>query len=77
MNLAALAGGMRGWPWTLGGILSYAAFFRVSASLMDKRSLMNRPGYAKVMEEVSALFPCPLALDRALDRVLIGAPKTD
>mmetsp|Transcript_51534 Transcript_51534/g.103560 ORF Transcript_51534/g.103560 Transcript_51534/m.103560 type:complete len:337 (-) Transcript_51534:80-1090(-) len=77
MDLAALAGGMHSWPWTCVGILSYAGFFRVSSSLMDKRSLANRPGYAQVMEEVNALFPCPLALDRAVDCMLIGSPKRD
>eukprot|EP00928_Gymnodinium_smaydae_P000581 TRINITY_DN1021_c0_g1_i1.p1 TRINITY_DN1021_c0_g1~~TRINITY_DN1021_c0_g1_i1.p1 ORF type:complete len:335 (+),score=52.10 TRINITY_DN1021_c0_g1_i1:36-1040(+) len=74
MDLAALAGGSAsrdGVAWALGGILNYACFFRVSASLMDKRSLKNRPGYETIMKEVNALFPCPLVVDRLVDRLLV------
>jgi len=75
MDVAALASGGPGWAWAVAGILSYAAFFRVSSSLMDKRSLAHRPGYALVMEEVNALFPCPRSIDSAIDKVLIGHMK--
>jgi len=71
MNLSAVAGGWTSWMSAFGGIVNYACFFRISASLMDKRSLQNRPGYVKVMNETSALLPCPLILDRVLDGLLI------
>ena len=48
-----------------------ALFFCPLASLMDARSLKNRSGYASVMNTVSALVPCPLAVDRFLDGLLI------
>ena len=43
----------------LGGPVAMALFFRLSARLMDVRSLERRPGYAEVMEEVSAMVPWP------------------
>jgi steroid 5-alpha reductase family enzyme len=72
MNVAAMAGGWVGWNRACAGIINYACFFRVSSSLMDKRSLTNRPGYASVMGKVSALIPCPLIIDKFVDRLLIG-----
>lgn len=75
MDLAAIAGGWTSFVGSLGGILIYACFFRVSASLMDKRSLVNRPGYGTVMQEVSALVPCPMFIDSAIDRILIPVSK--
>lgn len=42
---------------TLTGPLLMAAFFRFSAWLTDKRSLERRPGYQKLIDEVSALVP--------------------
>mmetsp|Transcript_84494 Transcript_84494/g.149549 ORF Transcript_84494/g.149549 Transcript_84494/m.149549 type:complete len:329 (-) Transcript_84494:223-1209(-) len=71
MDLAAVAGGWTSWISAFGGIANYACFFRVSASLMDARSLRNRPGYVEVMKETSALLPCPLIVDQVLDRLLI------
>lgn len=72
MDLAAVAADWEGRAWPFGGSLVFLCFFRVSAAFMDRRSLENRPGYAGVMEEVSALVPCPLVLDRFLDRLLVG-----
>lgn len=73
MDLAAIADGWTSFVGSLSGILIYICFFRVSASLMDKRSLRNRPGYATVMKEVSALVPCPMLIDRIIDWCLIPA----
>jgi len=73
MDIAAISGGWVGWFWALAGIMQYLCFFRVSASLMDKRSLKNRPGFAKVMETVPGLVPLPLFLDAAIDAVLVGS----
>lgn len=72
--LAARAGDARravplGWTW--GGSLTMFLFFRVSASLMDKRSLKHRKGFAALMREVPALLPLTLPADRWLDRLLI------
>jgi steroid 5-alpha reductase family enzyme len=41
----------------LAGPIVMAIFFRFSSWLMDKRSLERRPGYAVVMQEVSAMVP--------------------
>lgn len=75
MDLASVSGGWVGFAWAFGGIINYTLFFRVSSSLMDKRSLTNRPGYRQVMDETSALVPCPLAVDRIIDRLLVGTPE--
>eukprot|EP00929_Paragymnodinium_shiwhaense_P067895 TRINITY_DN34128_c0_g1_i1.p1 TRINITY_DN34128_c0_g1~~TRINITY_DN34128_c0_g1_i1.p1 ORF type:complete len:358 (+),score=26.59 TRINITY_DN34128_c0_g1_i1:79-1074(+) len=74
MDVASLAAGSHP-VWTIAGIANYAWFFRVSASLMDARSLRNRPGYAEVMKRISALCPCPLAVDHAIDDLLVAASK--
>eukprot|EP00445_Apocalathium_hangoei_P036817 CAMPEP_0203950244 /NCGR_PEP_ID=MMETSP0359-20131031/84428_1 /ASSEMBLY_ACC=CAM_ASM_000338 /TAXON_ID=268821 /ORGANISM="Scrippsiella Hangoei, Strain SHTV-5" /LENGTH=331 /DNA_ID=CAMNT_0050882401 /DNA_START=48 /DNA_END=1043 /DNA_ORIENTATION=+ len=72
--ICALAGDTEGavpmrWAW--GGSVVMFMFFRVSASLMDARSLKHRKGFAKVMQEVPALLPVPMALDRLLDKILV------
>jgi len=54
----------------------FVCFFRVSASLMDARSLKNRPGYIFVMQSTPALFPLPFGLGAMLDRLLIKDYKT-
>ncbi len=41
----------------LSGPIAMAVFFRFSSWLMDVRSLERRPGYEKVMTEVSAMVP--------------------
>lgn len=43
----------------LSGPVAMALFFRVSCGLMDVRSLERRPGYEKVIAEVSAMVPWP------------------
>jgi len=73
--LAAHAGDSSGavpFGWTWGGSLVMFLFFRLSASLMDRRSLKHRRGFAKLMREVPALLPMPLAVDGCLDRLLIS-----
>jgi len=75
MNFASVAADPSEWLCSLGGVLQYACFFRISASLMDRRSLAHRPGFEQVMLEVSALFPAPLVLDRVLDRWLIPSVR--
>lgn len=75
MAIACFAGGSD-VVWTGAGIANYACFFRVSASLMDARSLANRPGYGEVMKRISALCPCPSFLDSFLDQLLISPPRT-
>jgi steroid 5-alpha reductase family enzyme len=42
----------------LSGPIAMMLFFRGSSWLMDVRSLERRPGYQKVMDEVSAMMPC-------------------
>ena len=66
---ASAAGGVH--RMDVAGMVNYAAFFRVSASLMDKRSLRNRSGFRQVMKETNALMPLPMVLDHAIDRLLI------
>lgn len=61
------------WNWAFGGSVTMYAFFRVSGSLMDARSLKHRKGYRLVMREVPSVMPLPMAVDSALDRVLIPA----
>lgn len=74
MNVAALAGDGLRWM-NVAGIVNYACFFRVSSSLMDKRSLSHRAGFRQVMTETNALFPIPLAVDHAIDWLLISETR--
>jgi steroid 5-alpha reductase family enzyme len=55
---AVAAGMLRRHPaLVLGGPIMMALFFRYSCRLMDVRSLQRRPGYQRVIDEVSAMIP--------------------
>ena len=49
-----------GWWWTVVGPLAMVLLFTtVSVPMMDRRSLLRRPGYAEHMRRVPGLFPRP------------------
>jgi len=62
-----------GWAW--GGSIALFVFFRISASLMDARSLKHRKNYSIVMKEVPAVVPIPATIDRWFDLLLVRSQQ--
>ena len=48
------------------GPIAMFFFFRFSSTLMDARSLKHRPGYKRVMDEVSCMVPWPRRRESAM-----------